>query len=173
MTFKNDLSSEDFHPYYTRYVNYFKDSDTIFSVLETGLISSTNFLTNISQDLSYRYDAKKWNIGQVIQHCIDTERIFAYRALRFLRGDSGTMLSGFDQDLFTRDFKEFAFAKADLLNELHTTRAATLQLYKNAPEVFLTRAGTANGNNLTARAIPFIVAGHYKHHENVITQRYL
>jgi hypothetical protein len=39
----------------------------------------------------------KWTIKDIIQHLIDTERIFSYRAMRISRNDK-TPLASFDED---------------------------------------------------------------------------
>jgi hypothetical protein len=103
---------------------------------------------------------------------LDTERIFAYRALRFMRKDA-TPLSGFDQDLFVETLGDSAFAKAELLSSMQFTRQATIDLFNNATEDSLQFRGVASGQIMTARVIPFLIAGHSLHHENIIKERYL
>jgi hypothetical protein len=51
--------------------------------LEISLHDFIRFVQNIPMDIT---DAEgKWNIKEIIQHVIDTERIFGYRALRISR----------------------------------------------------------------------------------------
>jgi hypothetical protein len=172
MITRQEIQPAEYNPYYKGYLEGTEAGCTIQQALEHGLEQSVRLLTTMDADLSYRYEPGKWSIGQVLQHCIDTERVFAYRALRFMRGDK-TALSGFDQDIFSSDFSDFAFAKAELLNSLVTTRKATLQLFNEVCDDFLKRTGVANGNEMTARAIPFIIVGHQAHHERVIVSQYL
>lgn len=172
MITRQDLDPTEYHPYYTHYINESQPHETIPQVLANGLECSIHFLEQLPADLSLRYQPEKWSIGQIVQHTIDTERVLAYRALRFLRGDS-TPLPDFDQDVFAQDFKEFAFAKANLLKALTTTRKATMQLYEEAQTSALARRGMANGNAMSARSIPFIIVGHFAHHERIIKERYL
>lgn len=172
MIVRNDLTATEYNPYYSDYLAKIPGETSIKEALESGLEQSVALVNSLSQDLGHRYMPSKWTLGQVILHCVDTERVFAYRALRFMRGDR-TALSGFDQDIFTQDFNDYAFAKAELLKALKTTRQATIQLFNEVDDSFLKRSGIANGNEMTARAIPFIIAGHHAHHERIITERYL
>jgi hypothetical protein len=105
-------------------------------------------------------------------HDIDTERVFAYRALRFMRKDA-SVLPGFDQDVFVDALGDLAFAKAELQQSIIATRNATIQLFKNVTEESLKFKGNASGQVMTARVIPFLIAGHNSHHEKVIRERYL
>lgn len=168
----DQINEEEYPSYYTPYLGLVDPQMDLMAILKQSLEISLNFIDSINKPMSYTYAAGKWTIGEVIQHNIDTERVFAYRALRFMRGDS-TALSGFDQDVFINSMKGHAFAKADLLKSLETTRNATVELYKNAHEDSLKFKGYASEKIMTARVIPFIIAGHNKHHENIIKQRYL
>lgn len=172
MITRKDITPAEYNPYYTVYLESIPAHATIIEALETGLHNSLFFLEHLTTDLSYRYEPSKWSIGQVIQHNIDTERVFAYRALRFVRGDK-TALMGFDQDIFAASFNDYAFAKANLIKSLKTTRQATIQLFSEVQDELLARTGTASANVMSARAIPFIIAGHTAHHEQVIRERYL
>ena len=64
--------------------------------LEICLHDFIRFVQNIPMDkFDYRYAEGKWTIKDIIQHIIDTERIFAYRALRISRNDK-TPLPGYN-----------------------------------------------------------------------------
>lgn len=172
MTVFKDIKGDEYANYYTRYIGHFDPDSSIDEVLKDSLQHTLEFVKKIELPLSFRYDSKKWSIGQVLQHAIDTERVFAYRALRFLRKDP-TPLSGFDHDLFNDHFNNFAFAKAELLQSITTTRLFTIDTFKNASDEALMFKGTANDKIMTARVIPFIIAGHFSHHEKVLKERYL
>lgn len=168
----NHISQEEYPSYYTPYLNLVNPELDLQALLEESLQHSLTLINAIEKSFDYRYEVGKWSIGEVLQHNIDTERVFAYRALRFMRGDA-TALSGFDQDVFVDSLKGLAFAKADLIKSLETTRKATIELFKNASEDSLKFKGNASEKVMTARVIPFIIAGHNKHHENIINECYL
>jgi hypothetical protein len=171
MTYRKDLQTDEYESYFKIYLDLIDPDAELFETLEQSLEDSTNFLHNLERPLDYSYAAGKWTIGEVIQHNIDTERVFQYRALRFLRGDS-TALAGFDQDLFVEASRNIAFAKAELSNTLRITRENTIALFKEASPEQLKFKGTASGKVMTARVLPFLIAGHNKHHERIIAQRY-
>lgn len=169
---RSQISHTEYNDYYDRYLSMHAPQTELNSVLEKSSKESISFINNISAPMDYRYQDNKWSIGEVIMHNIDTERVFAYRALRFMRGDM-TELPGFDQDLFAVDYKDHAFAKADLIKSFIATRNATIALFENATDEQLCRIGSASGSPMSVRVIPFLIAGHCKHHENVIKERYL
>ena len=105
----------------------------------------------------------KWSIKQILGHICDAERVMAYRALRFARGDEKE-LQGFEQDDYVREAGTNARSLNDLLNELEAVRTSTLALFRSFPPGVEMRRGVANGNPVTVRALAYIVAGHAQHH---------
>jgi hypothetical protein len=172
MILLKDLDKKEYSEYYTPYLSLLDGESSIESVLVDAIEQTVRIVNSIDKPFSYKYAEGKWSIGQVLQHNLDTERIFAYRALRFMRKDA-TPLSGFDQDLFVETLGDSAFAKAELLSSMQFTRQATIDLFNNATEDSLQFRGVASGQIMTARVIPFLIAGHSLHHENIIKERYL
>lgn len=141
--------------------------------LEICLHEFIRFVQNIPMDkFDYRYAEEKWTIKDIIQHVIDTERIFAYRALRISRNDT-TPLPGFEENDYVENTKANERGIQDLLAEFSAVRYATLFLFKSFSEEQLKRMGTASGTAISVRAIGFIIIGHQKHHQNVFQERYL
>ena len=141
--------------------------------LEICLHEFIRFVQNIPMDkFDYRYAEGKWTIKDIIQHVIDTERIFAYRALRISRNDT-TPLPGFEENDYVENTKANKRGIQDLLAEFSAVRYATLFLFKSFSEEQLKRMGTAPGTAISVRAIGFIIIGHQKHHQNIFQERYL
>ncbi|MFZ0912334.1 MAG: DinB family protein [Candidatus Korobacteraceae bacterium] len=105
----------------------------------------------------------KWSIKQVLGHLCDAERVQAYRALRFARGDPKE-LQGFEQDDYVREAQSNSRSLDDLLAEFESIRKATIALFGSLPPEAEMRAGIANGNEVTVRALAYIAAGHTQHH---------
>ena len=105
----------------------------------------------------------KWSIKQVLGHLCDAERVQAYRALRFARGDAGE-LRGFEQDDYVREAQSNSRSLDDLLTEFESIRKATIALFGSLPPEAENSAGIANGNKVTVRALAYIAAGHAQHH---------
>jgi hypothetical protein len=149
-----------------------QDSD-IHTTLQAELTEFPIFLLAFSEDdANFRYEPGKWSLKEILGHVIDTERIFAYRALRIARNDQ-TPIEGFEQDDYIRHAPFLHCRFADLIEEFGLVRIANLAMFRSLDEEAWTRGGTASGNNVTVRALAYIIAGHVLHHRNVIEQKYL
>src|SRR5690606_9484208 len=109
---------------------------------------------------------------EVVQHCADAERIFAYRALRIGRADT-TDLAGWDEQAYMEPARANERTLLSLTDELRSTREATLSLLEGLPEDAWPRRGRANGMDVTVRGIAWITAGHLLHHLGIVRERYL
>lgn len=167
------ISENEYAPYYKNYIQPFATNGK--SILENLLESQDQFDTFLrkqpKEKHNFSYAEGKWTVKEVIQHIIDTERVFTYRALTFSRGDQ-TQLPGFDQDVFVKN----SFAKErdyyELLNEMATLRQSTAQFFLWTNEEALLQIGTASGNPMSVRAIGYLCTGHQMHHLNVLKERY-
>ena len=132
-----------------------------------------DFFQKIPADkITYRYAEGKWNLKEVLQHIIDTERIFAYRALRLARHDK-TSLPGFDENAFAAASNADLRDWEGLLAEFKAVRKSTDLLLESFTEEQLNETGLINGNPVSTNAIGFIIYGHILHHINVTNERYL
>ncbi|MXN89778.1 DinB family protein [Flavobacterium sp. Sd200] len=168
-----DLKPEEYARYYDTYLPLVGNEWTLIEELEISVHSLIRFVQDIPMDkYDYRYAEGKWTIKDILQHLIDTERIFAYRALRFARNDS-TELPGFDENLFAATANGAERKLQDLLTELSIVRQSTIMLFKSFNSEDFLKRGIASGNTASVRAIGFIIIGHQKHHLNVFKERYL
>jgi hypothetical protein len=119
-----------------------------------------------------RYAPGKWSIKEVVQHVIDSERIFTYRALRFARHDD-TALPGFEENDYAAHCEADRRPWKDLVQEFQDVSRSTAALVRSFTPDMLLRGGKANGSFITVRGLAWIIAGHVEHHCNVIEQRYL
>ena len=119
----------------------------------------------------HRYAPGKWSVIEVLGHLSDTERIFAYRALRIARGDE-TPMAGFDENIYVPAGEFERRSIAAVLGEFEAVRAATVALLDGLPEAAWIRGGVANGQRVTVRALAHIIAGHELHHVEVLRTRY-
>jgi uncharacterized damage-inducible protein DinB len=162
----------EYAPYYERYVGLVPEGD-ITQTLSRQINETLNVLSNIDeQKAGYRYAPDKWSIKEVIGHLIDSERVFAYRAMRFARDDRNE-LAGFEQDDYVRAGAFDRRSLRELLEELHHVRKATEYLLKGLSEEAWQRRGVANGNEVSVRGLAWIIAGHELHHRGVIKTKYL
>lgn len=162
----------EYAPYYETYISLIKGDD-ILSVLKQNKIEMQNILAEITEEKAhFRYAEGKWSIKELVGHMIDTERIFAYRALRFARNDQ-TPVEGFDQDPYIENAAFDNCEFTDLIAEFAFVRDANILMFQNFPNEAWTRTGTASENSVSVRALAFMIAGHELHHLNILKERYL
>lgn len=168
-----DLKPSEFNEYYGLYINKLSPQATLLEAYTTGGERLLEFFTAIPKDkLDFRYEPGKWSIKEILQHLIDTERIFMYRCLRIARKDL-TPLAGFDQNNYIEPSGAGSKTIDSLLVEFKINRENSIALLKSIPEAHLTIIGNASGHDLSARAAAFIIPGHDIWHMEIINERYL
>ena len=168
------LKKEEYAAFYKPYIQALLDNDkTIIENLKDSLQQFEQVLGNIDAEKElFRYAEGKWTIKELVQHIIDTERVFNYRALRFARKDK-TTLHGFDENDYVENSNANPRNFDDLLEEFIILRKSTLFLYQSFTEDMLKHIGVASDNYVSVRALGFITSGHLIHHLEVIKNRYL
>jgi hypothetical protein len=162
----------EYNSYYSKYIDLVPDGD-VAGTLASQIGGTLAALWAISDaDSLKRYAPGKWSIREMLGHMNDTERIFAYRALRIARGDQ-TPLAGFEQDDYIAPGKFDARSWASLIEEFEAIRKSNLAMFRGLDEEAWQRTGTASNNPVTVRALAYIIAGHERHHMNVLREKYL
>jgi hypothetical protein len=158
--------------FYHRYVNQVKEND-LMKAMDNQTTSFVKYLKKIPvAKRNYRYAPGKWTIKEMLQHMIDTERVFAYRALRFSRLDE-TPLPGFNENLFADNAKAAKRDWNEMIEELKVVRLSTRFLFKSFDKKQLDAQGIASGNPVYVLGIGFVIVGHINHHINILNERYL
>lgn len=165
--------TSEFAPYYKRYIELLADDRSLVGHLEDSLQAFTELLYQLdAEKWNYRYAEDKWTIKEIVQHIIDTERVFAYRALRFARNDQ-TPLAGFDENRFALESEADKRGHETLVKEFILLRNANILMFAGFGEKVLDRKGWIGDNRMSVRAAGFICSGHVLHHLQVIRERYL
>ena len=165
-------AASEYNPYYDRYISLVPEGD-VTSTLATQIGETLTLIRALPDSAAtYRYAPDKWSVSEVVGHIIDTERIFAGRALRFARNDPAP-LPGMEQDDYVRNATFDSYPLSELASELEAVRQSTLFLFKHMDEQAWTRRGVANNNEVSVRALAYIIAGHELHHREVLQTRYL
>jgi uncharacterized damage-inducible protein DinB len=168
----NDLTPDEYAPYQEAYISTL-DNVGLLEELEISLHRFIHFVREVPMDkFDYRYAPGKWTIKDIIQHLIDVERIFAYRALAFARNDK-TSLPGFEEADYAMEANGNMRHLASLLTELAEVRQSTITLFKNFNEEVLLRKGICNNYVISVRALGFSIIGHQNHHQQIYSERYL
>ncbi len=161
----------EYAPYYDRYISLVPESD-ILTTLDSQRREMMLLLSGRSEaDGDHRYAPEKWSVKEVLGHICDTERIFAYRALRISRGDR-TPIEGFEQDDYVRNGPFGKHPIAEVIEDYISVRRATMTLFRNLDGEAWLRRGTANNNEVSVRAIAYTIAGHELHHRRILEQKY-
>lgn len=159
-------------PAFQKYVKWVKEYN-VKSLLEKDYKSGLSFFEKIPKEKQdYYYAPGKWSVKEILQHLNDVERVFIYRALRFSRLDP-TDLSGFDEEYYLEATSLEEIPYRNILSEWSALRESSILFYKNINPKFLDRAGRASGQEFSVKSIGYILAGHTRHHIEIIKERYL
>jgi hypothetical protein len=160
---------------YTEYQKRYIDLITapnILQLMESHILDLKVLLSEIPyENEDFAYAEGKWTIKQLVGHMLDTERILAYRAMCIARGEQGS-LPGFDENAYVNNASFNDRALYDLGNEFSAVRESTILLFRYMSDIELDRVGTANNTSITPRALLYMIAGHYIHHDRILRERY-
>ena len=168
------MKKSDIYPmpeYFDRYINLVADVELLQAFdksIEQLHAIDKDFFTKLDHK---RYAPEKWTVKDIIQHVIDSERVFAYRALRFARNDK-TLLPSFDENNFAQHTTANLRTISSLLEELTVLRKANRLMYESFDDTMLLRSGKVWKYELSVLAMGFNIIGHQIHHLKVIDERY-
>ncbi|MEM6523485.1 MAG: DinB family protein [Bacteroidota bacterium] len=164
-------SNDSIPQFYQRYIDAVQH-DNLIPALINGGNTTIDLLRSIPEaSAHYRYAKDKWSISEVINHMMDAERVFCYRALRFSRNDS-TELPGFNENAWATETNANGRKLYKLIEEYVNLRASTVDLFSSFNDEVLTRSGTASGVKMSVLTLGFLVAGHEQHHCKILVDRY-
>jgi uncharacterized damage-inducible protein DinB len=157
--------------YYHKYINLVTQDEL------SGAFKNLQNLIDLLQSIpgekwDYSYAEGKWSIKELVQHLIDAERIFCYRALCFARNDN-TALPGFDENAYASNSKANQRSKESLVAEMRAVQQSTIAMFYSFDEEQLQASGIANNNSIYVLGIGFIIVGHALHHRKILEERYL
>lgn len=157
-------------PFYQGYIDLVKDD--IETELENQISEISILINNIPDEKwKYRYEKGKWSVAQLVQHCIDTERIMVFRALSLARGETSS-LPGFSENDYAEASEYSRQNKSKMAEEFYHLRKSHLSLFQSMPDKILNREGEADGKPISVLSLWYIIVGHWKHHQNVLEERY-
>jgi uncharacterized damage-inducible protein DinB len=158
--------------YFDKYIALSTSQDIEQTMVESHNHLIQTILPLTEEQMLFKYEENKWSIKDLLQHLIDTERVFMYRAMCFARNDKSE-LPGFDENEFAAEAMADLKSKGQLLNEYIAVHKSTIMFYNTLPNEAMDRKGRESGNEFTIKSIAHIIAGHIQHHLSVIEERYL
>ncbi len=162
----------EYPDYFKSYIDLVKDEDLLLFMQQQAkeVLKIVEDTDDIFLDDSY--EAGKWTIKELVIHLIDTERIFCTRALHIARGEKKS-LPGYEEDDYVREADAARRSKESLLEEYIANRISTLAFFKGLSKQKHGMLGVANGLNVSVRSLLYVIAGHEKHHLQVLKERYI
>ncbi|MBV2165585.1 MAG: DinB family protein [Kaistella sp.] len=162
----------EFQKYIQRYLDLIPTENWLEEMKKTGekTVSLYSFLAE--EQSNFAYAEGKWTLKELLQHLIDAERIFAYRALRFARKDK-TELPGWDEEAYAQHYFPAERSIQNLVEEFEIVRKSSTLFFENLNKIQLSETGIANGNEISVETIGKLIIGHNIHHLNIIEERYL
>lgn len=168
------MKRSDINPLPRHFDTYIKKTEDI--ELHEALKKSLTNLKNLPVDKWIAlgdkvYAEGKWTVKDIIQHIIDAERVFAYRALRFARKDQ-TQLPGFEEGEYAIAAEANKRTLTGLINELVTVRQSTVEMFATFNDEVQHRMGSTTSAEISVGALGFVIVGHEIHHLKVLEERY-
>lgn len=162
----------EYAEFYETYVSRVTESE-IFPAMENQIAEVRETLAEITEEKgSFAYAEGKWTIKELLGHLIDGEKILAYRALRIARNDKSP-IEGYEENLYIENGNFNDQTLAVLIEDFALLRQVNTRFFKSLTDEAWTRAGTANGREVSVRALAFIIVGHVRHHSGILRDRYL
>lgn len=168
-----EIKKSEYLEYFNHYISLVPQELDLLTALKMSCETQLAFYKAIPEDkIEYRYSEGKWTSKEILGHIIDTERVFAYRALRVARNDK-TPMPGYNENDFAAASNANSRTMKDLLEEFELVRLTTIMLFKSFTAETMMKTGKVDDNTFSVRALGFIIAGHETHHLNIIKERYL
>jgi hypothetical protein len=165
-------NTTEYPEYFGKYINEVVE-ENLSEAFNNQDIKIDRFLQSVNQEKAdFSYAPGKWTLKELLQHIIDTERIFNYRALCFARKET-ISLPSFDENLYANNSNANIRRWESLSGELINVRRSTKDLFFSFTDEVFEQRGVANNNSSTVLSLGFIIVGHVNHHIKIAEERYL
>ncbi len=166
------LNMTEFQKYIQRYLDLIPSENWISHLQLIGSETELFFESLSEEAAGFSYGEGKWSLRVLLQHLIDAEKIFNYRALCFARNDLKE-LPYWDEEHFAEYSNASRYEMDDLIDEFRSVRKLSTLFFQHADYEMLSRKGVANANEISVETIGKLIVGHNIHHLNIIRERYL
>ena len=163
----------EYPEYFEKYYSKLPAEGDLFELMTKSNMDTIDVITSVDEEtLEFRYADEKWSIREIIQHLMDSERVFSYRAMRIARGDKSEN-PGYDENVYAANSNADNRNIMDMVREFSLLRASTIELFKSFNDEALQQLGFANGYKVTTAALGYAIVAHEMHHLKVIEEKYL
>jgi hypothetical protein len=157
--------------YFLKYTELVKE-DNIFDAFTAQEDVLQDFYNKIDEEKSaYAYAEGKWTLKEMLQHLIDTERVFSYRALCIARKETATLPS-FDENDYSNNSNANNRSWAKLVEEMQILRMSTQMMYDSFTADMLANIGQFSSAKDSTNTLGYIMVGHVYHHIKVAEEKY-
>lgn len=165
-------STTDYPEYFGKYIDLVSDDD-LQQAFKDQMPQIKEFLNSVTEDkYEFAYAPGKWTLKELLQHLIDTERVFNYRALCISRKETASLPS-FDENLYTENSNGNFRSWESLKNEFINLRRSTEDLFESFTDEMLQQKGLASNKLISVNSLGFIAVGHVTHHIKIAKEKYL
>lgn len=169
----NFPNRDEYANFFQGYIDTAGQGD-FFEMLDLNTQKVKNTFENIPiEKHNYKYAEGKWTVKELLVHLIDSERIFAYRALVGARGDNSSLLPSFDVNRFIENINVVNRSLSDILGEFYHLRLGNEFFFKSLDGITAAQRANVNGIPTSPRALGYIIIGHCNHHLEVLQEKYL
>ncbi len=163
----------EYNPYFQRYLDRVGPGDFWVLFRENTELATQFFQSIPAEKELYAYAPGKWTIREILMHIIDTERVFAYRALVCGREDGRTPLHNMDENHYAAHADVSRTRLSELIREFQAVRESSTFLFRSFTEAQTRFILNGPEKPFTARALGYLMMGHVSHHLQIIRERYL
>lgn len=164
--------SDEYVHFYTTYIEVV-DKGNIINTLNAQMHECYTLINTVPAEKAYyAYAPGKWTLKEVIGHMIETERVFCFRTLAISRGEQQP-LPNMNQEEYIEGNNYNQRTLANLANEYLAVRVSTLHLLNSMTKEMIEKTGKIGESEISVRALAFIIAGHERHHINILREKYL
>lgn len=167
----NRPEADEYGDFYEDYIKLIDEPNIVQVLIQQGQQTYAVIQRLTDEEASSRYEDGKWSVKEIFGHLVDTERIMAYRALCISRGET-TSLPGYDHEAYVQQADFDNRSLQSIFTEYDALRNANISMFNSFSKEQTLRTGTANEVSVSVRALAYIIAGHERHHMQVLEEKY-
>jgi len=167
----NRPEPDEYGEFYKNYIELIDEPNIVQVLIQQGQQTYAVIQRLTEEEASYRYEDDKWSVKEIFGHLVDTERIMAYRALCISRGETKS-LPGYDHEAYVQQANFESRSLQSISTEYDALRNANISMFNSFSKDQILRTGKANDVTVSVRALAYIIAGHERHHMQILENKY-
>ncbi len=158
--------------YFDRYINKCDDVE-LLEAIQTSIDELDFIPIEQWKALGTKvYAPHKWTLCDILQHIIDTERIFCYRALAYARNEQQS-LPLYEEDDYAKAAEAGNRSLESIIAELKISHQSTKAFFESLTPAMLHKMCKGFKGMYSVASVGFILPGHQRWHFQIIEQKYM